>query len=61
MAFFKRELTPVERFESTLRSKHAARQKLADRLSLASRTANGLSTQGDMHCKPCKLAYLITP
>jgi hypothetical protein len=35
MAFFKRELSPVERFESTLRSKHAARQKLADRLSLA--------------------------
>jgi hypothetical protein len=35
MAFFKRELTPVERFESTLRDKHAARQKLADRLSLA--------------------------
>jgi hypothetical protein len=35
MAFFKRELSPVERFEGTLRSKHAARQKLADRLSLA--------------------------
>ncbi len=35
MAFFKRELGPVERFESTLRSKHAARQKLAERLSLA--------------------------
>jgi hypothetical protein len=35
MAFFKRELTPVERFESTLRDRHAARQKLADRLSLA--------------------------
>jgi hypothetical protein len=34
MAFFKRELTPVERFESTLRDKHAARQKLADRLSM---------------------------
>jgi len=34
MAFFMRELTPVERFESTLRDKHAARQKLADRLSL---------------------------
>jgi hypothetical protein len=34
MAFFKRELTPVERFEGTLRNKHAARQKLADRLSL---------------------------
>jgi hypothetical protein len=35
MAFFKRELSPVERFESALRNKHAARQKLADRLSLA--------------------------
>jgi hypothetical protein len=34
MAFFKRELTPLERFETTLRDKHAARQKLADRLSL---------------------------
>ena len=35
MAFFKRELGPVERFEGTLRTKQAARQKLADRLSLA--------------------------
>ncbi len=34
MVFFKRELTPVERFESTLGDKHAARQKLADRLNL---------------------------
>jgi hypothetical protein len=34
MAFFKRELTPVERLESTLRNRHAARQKLADRLNL---------------------------
>jgi hypothetical protein len=34
MAFFKRELTPVERFEGTLGDKHAARRKLADRLSL---------------------------
>jgi hypothetical protein len=34
MAFFNREPTPVERFESSLRDKHAARQKLADRLSL---------------------------
>ena len=34
MVFFKRELTPVERFESTLRDKHAARQKLAERVSL---------------------------
>lgn len=35
MAFFKRELSPVERFESTLKNKQAARQKLADRLSVA--------------------------
>jgi hypothetical protein len=34
MAFFKRELTPVERFESTLRDRRAARQKQADRVSL---------------------------
>jgi hypothetical protein len=33
MAFFKRELTPVERFESTLRDRRAARQKQANRLS----------------------------
>src|SRR5260221_14114638 len=35
MAFFKRELSPVERFESALKDKEAARQKLADRLSIA--------------------------
>src|ERR1700720_4676790 len=35
MAFFKRELSPVERFESALKNKQAARQKLADRLSIA--------------------------
>jgi hypothetical protein len=35
MAFFKREISPVERFETVLREKRAARQKLADRLSLA--------------------------
>ena len=29
MAFFKRELSPVERFESALREKQAARLKLA--------------------------------
>ena len=33
MAFFKRELTPVERFESTLRERRAARQKQADRVT----------------------------
>src|SRR5712664_2009335 len=35
MAFFKRELSPVERFESALKEKQAARQKLADRLGIA--------------------------
>jgi hypothetical protein len=35
MAFFKRELGPVERFESALKEKQAARQKLADKLSIA--------------------------
>ena len=35
MAFFKRELGPVERFESALKEKQAARRKLADRLSIA--------------------------
>jgi hypothetical protein len=35
MAFFRRELGPVERFESALKDKQAARQKLADRLRTA--------------------------
>src|ERR1700720_4195748 len=35
MAFFKRELSPIERFESALKDKQAARQKLADQLSIA--------------------------
>jgi hypothetical protein len=35
MAFFKRELSPVERFERALKDKQAARQKLADRLCIA--------------------------
>jgi hypothetical protein len=34
MAFFKRELTSVERFECTLRDKRVTRQKLAERVSL---------------------------
>src|SRR4051794_40684985 len=32
MAFFKRELNPVERFEAALKEKQAVRRKLADRL-----------------------------
>jgi hypothetical protein len=35
MALFKRELSPVERFEHALKSKLAEREKLADRLALA--------------------------
>jgi hypothetical protein len=35
MVFFKRELTPVERFENALKEKLASRQKLAARLSAA--------------------------
>jgi hypothetical protein len=35
MAFFKRELSPVERFERALKEKQAERQKLAGRLSAA--------------------------
>src|ERR1700737_1628574 len=35
MAFYKRVLSPGERFESALKEKKAARQKLADRLSIA--------------------------
>lgn len=34
MAFFKRELTPVERFETTLKDRRAAREKQTFRLSL---------------------------
>jgi hypothetical protein len=35
MAFFKRELSPVERFESALKDKQTARLKLAGRLRIA--------------------------
>jgi hypothetical protein len=35
MTFFKRELSPVERFERALKEKQTARQKLANRLSIA--------------------------
>jgi hypothetical protein len=34
MAFFKRELSPVERFDAALKEKQAVRRKLADRLGL---------------------------
>lgn len=35
MAFFKREVGPIERFENALKEKQVARQKLADRLAAA--------------------------
>jgi len=35
MAFFKRELSPVERFESTLKFKQAERDRLTERLRLS--------------------------
>jgi hypothetical protein len=35
MAFFKRELSPIERFESALKEKQAARTRLAERLRTA--------------------------
>jgi hypothetical protein len=35
MAFFKRDLSPVQRFEAALKTKQGERLKLADRLSLA--------------------------
>src|SRR5206468_29354 len=35
MAFFKRKLTIIERFESALKDKQAARRKLVDQLSIA--------------------------
>jgi hypothetical protein len=35
MAFFKRDVGPVEQFESALKAKQAERRRLADRLSLA--------------------------
>ena len=38
MAFFKRELSPVERFESALKIKQTGRQKMADRLGHAETT-----------------------
>jgi len=35
MAFFKRDISPLERFETVFRDKQTAREKLADRLRLA--------------------------
>ena len=48
MAFFKRELSPVERFDNTLRTKQAARQKLADRLKTPVRAYAAVEAR---HCQ----------
>ena len=37
MAFFKRELGPIERFENALKDKLTARQKLSEQLASAER------------------------
>lgn len=47
MAFFKRELGPVERFEAALKSKQAERSKLAGRLSLAESVLNEKRTAAE--------------
>lgn len=47
MTFFKRELGPVERFESVLKDKLAARQKLAARLSLSEKELEGKRTAAE--------------
>jgi hypothetical protein len=47
MAFFKRELSPVERFERALKERQAARQKLANRLSVAETTLEEQRTEAE--------------
>ena len=58
MAFFKRELSPVERFDAALKEKQAVRRKLADRLGLTEAdvaeqraTAERLAVAGAPHAK----------
>jgi hypothetical protein len=47
MAFFKRELSPVERFERALKEKQTARQKLADRLRVAETALSEQRTEAE--------------
>lgn len=47
MAFFKRELSPVERFERALKEKQTARQKLANRLSVAETALSEQRTEAE--------------
>jgi len=58
MAFFKRELSPVERFDAALKEKQAARRKLVDRLGLTEASlaeqravAERLAVAGAPHAK----------
>ena len=54
---FKRELGPIERFENALKEKLAARQKLAERLSVAeselARKTHRSRTAGGGRCCQC--------
>jgi hypothetical protein len=47
MAFFKRELSPVERFERALKEKQTARQKLAERLRVAETALSEQRTEAE--------------
>jgi hypothetical protein len=47
MAFFKRELSPVERFERALKEKQAERQRLAHRLSVAETALSEKRTEAE--------------
>jgi hypothetical protein len=47
MAFFKRELSPVERFERALKEKQTARQKLTDRLKVAETALSEQCTEAE--------------
>ena len=54
---FKRELGPIERFENALKDKVTARQKLAERLSVAEvgtcRKTHRSRAAGGSRCRQC--------